>query len=55
MSDPELNDYAEIADSLRELEIKGRDIIIERPEAAQLGYTMLSGWDSEGRYIYPNE
>jgi hypothetical protein len=40
--EPEINSYAEIA-----------DIIIERPEVSQLGYTMIAGWDSEGRYITP--
>jgi hypothetical protein len=27
--------------------------VIERPDSAQLGYTMQTGWDSEGRYITP--
>jgi hypothetical protein len=27
---------------------------IERTEQAQLGYTALAGWDSEGRYMVPD-
>jgi hypothetical protein len=30
-------------------------VVIERPDAAQLGYTMQPGWDSEGRYIFPEK
>lgn len=36
----DLSGYAEIA-----------DIIIEKPEVAQLGRTATFGWDSEGRYL----
>ena len=36
----DLSGYAEIA-----------DIIIEKPEIAQLGRTARFGWDSEGRYL----
>jgi hypothetical protein len=36
----DLSAYAEVA-----------DVIIERPEIAQLGRTATFGWDSEGRYL----
>jgi len=37
--EPELNGYAEIADT-----------VIERPEAAQIGRTALNRWDDMGTY-----
>lgn len=40
-------------------DLLGRDYtphpIIERTDAAQLGYTVHPGYDSEGRYITPEE
>lgn len=36
----DLNSYAEIA-----------DIIIERPDIAQLGKTVLHGWNANGDYV----